>query len=434
MSGVFIGKVRVLLIDEAQTHVARLRDLLRGEDMELTVEGGGIEAAVKAAKGIAPDVILLAPARRRPVTDDLERLDTAFANSPIVALLTPEQLTRARETLLAGARAYLPIDTGRDELVDTIMSVLERERRRRAALAKRLGVTGTDQARIVAVHGVKGGVGATTVAVNLAVATRVATRARVALVDANLFSGDVAVSLNLQSRSNLADLTPHLKELDQEFLQRASVRHESGLSVFLAPDDFERAQAVNGEQIGRILKVMRQHFDYIIVDTCSLPDQVTSAALDAADAIVLVLAPEVPALKNAARFLTLAAEFGYAGEKLIPVLNRANSRGAVSLGDIREHLRCEIVVSIPSEGRTMIGAVNAGEPLISRRRGRFVHGIWQLTAEVTDVPIRQLKRAQTPERSATGRPAPAPRLGFFGRLRRAPAAVSPATATPEVGD
>ena len=68
---------------------------------------------------------------------------------------------------------------------------------------------------------------------------------------------------------------------------------------------------INGEQISRILKVMRQYFDYIVVDTCSLPDQVTSAALDEANRILLVTTPEVPALKNAARFYRLADEFGY---------------------------------------------------------------------------------------------------------------------------
>ncbi|HSH79421.1 MAG TPA: AAA family ATPase [Herpetosiphonaceae bacterium] len=427
MSGVFIGKARVLLIDEAQAHVARVRELLRGEDMELTVLSAGLDAAVKAAKGFTPDVILLALARGS-LTTSVERLDAAYSSSPIVAILTPEQMTRTSEVLLAGARAYLPAELGRDDLVDTIMSVLERERRRRAAIAKRLGVAGADQGQIVAVHGVKGGVGATTIAINLAIATRLATRARVALVDANLYSGDVAVSLNLLARSSLADLTPHLKELDQEFLQRASVRHVSGLSAFLAPDDFERAQTVNGEQIGRILKVMRQHFDYIIVDTCSLPDQVTSAALDAADKIVCVLTPELPALKNAARFLQLAADFGYGGDKLIPTLNRANSPGAVGLNDITEHLRCAIAVAIPSEGRTLIRATNAGEAVVSKRRGRFAHGIWQLTALVTGAPIRQLKRAQIASTQAAGatssngqqpaKAAPRPRL--FARLRPRP--------------
>jgi pilus assembly protein CpaE len=431
VSGVFNGKINVLLIDETQAFGTSIREFLRGEDMELTLQGGGIEAAVKAAKQSTSDLILLAPPRGR-LTEAVELLDAAYT-APIVVILAAEHTALAREVLLAGARAYLPADLGRDELVDTITSVLDRERRRRTTLAKKLGVDGIDQGQIIAVHGAKGGVGATTIAVNLAVATRLATRARVALVDANLYSGDVAVSLNLVSRNSVADLTPHLKDLDKEFLGRAAVQHASGVSAFLAPDDMERAQGVSGEQMGRILKVMRQHFDYIIVDTCSLPDQVTSAALDAADKVTLVFTPELPALKNAARFLQSAADFGYGGEKLVPTLNRANSRGALGLADIEEHLRCLVDVILPSDGRTLIGATNAGEAIIGQRRGRFAHGIWQLTAVTTGVPIRQLKRAQTHNAARrpvpTGMPnastPPVPRAGLFARFRRRNDPVAP---------
>ena len=86
-------------------------------------------------------------------------------------------------------------------------------------------------------------------------------------------------------------------------------------------------------------------------------------------------------------------------------------------------MRSPIAVSIPSEGRTLIGALNSGEPVIGRRRGRFAHGVWQLTAEVTGAPIRQLKRAHLASTAAGGAgtqaPAPPPRPGLFARLRGA---------------
>ena len=413
-----VGKIRVLILDEGHANAARLQEALRHEAMQLTILAGGVDAAIKEAKELTPEVILLVAGRGSPA-EAVRRLDAALATCPIVALLPPEHLPAAREVLMAGARAYLPTDAGRDDLVDTITGVLDRERRHRAALARRLGVAG-DEGRIIAVHGVKGGVGATTIAVNLAVAVRIATRARVALVDANLYSGDVAVSLNLTARSSLADLTPHLKELDLDFLGRASVEHASGVRAFLAPDDFERAQGVTGEQIGRILKVMQLHYDYIVVDTCSLPDQVTSAALDAADRIVMVLTPEMAALKNAARFLTLAEAIGYGNEKLVPLLNRSNSRSAIGASEIAEHLRLRVAITLPSEGATVVGAANAGEPVVGRRRGRFAYGIWQLTALLTGAQVRQLRHARgvtlataTDNQAAEARPT---RSGLLGRL------------------
>jgi pilus assembly protein CpaE len=222
------------------------------------------------------------------------------------------------------------------------------------------------------------------------------------------------------ARSSLADLTPHLKELDRDFLERASVRHDSGLRAFLAPDDFVRAELITGEQVARILKVMREHYDYIVVDTCSLPDPVTSAALDEADRIVLVLTPEVPALKNAARFLQLSGEFGYQS-KISVAINRADSRGALGVGDIQTYLHATVAVSLGSDGRSLVKATNAGEPVVSRRRSRFAKGIWHLTSTVTGAPVRQLKRAGKQQAqaiaAADGSAVVPSRLGLLARLR-----------------
>ena len=415
MSGVVNGRVRVLLLEDGEGQAERLRGLLTGEDMELVVVSGSIEEGLREARNWTPDVILVARPRGS-LPEAVKQIDAAYGDTPVVAMLTAEQAGTTREVLMAGARAYITAEAERDELVDTVLGVLERERRWRAAQAKRLGVD-LDQGQVIAVHGSKGGVGTTTIAANLAVVTRVASRARVALVDANLYSGDVAATLNLMSRSNLADLTPHLKDLDREFLERAAVRHSSGLHTFLAPDDFVRAQVISGEQIARILKVMREHYDYIIVDTCSLPDPVTTAALDEADRIVLIFTPEVPALKNAARFLQHSGEFGHQ-DKITLALNRADSRGSVSLGDIQAHLHGHVSVKIGSEGRALIKAVNSGNPIVNHRRSRFSRGIWQLASIITGAPARQLRRAgkQRAQSDSAGGPT-APVQPRIRRLR-----------------
>jgi pilus assembly protein CpaE len=393
MSGNSGSRVRLLLLEDGHGQAERLRGLLHSENMDLSVASHDFDEALRQVRSLSPDVMLVAVSGSR-LLDAIERLDAVSGGNPIVALITPEQAEHSREVLLAGARALLSTDVGRDELVDSIQSILERDRRRRAAMAKEFGVE-VDQGHVVAVHGAKGGVGATAVSVNLAIATKHATRRRVALVDANLYSGDVAASLNLMSRGSLADLTPHLLELDRDFLERASVHHPSGVRVFLAPDDFVRAQVITGEQIARILKVMRQQFDYIIVDTCSLPDQVTSAALEEADRILLVITPELPALKNAARFLRVAGDFGYRN-KIDLVLNRGKSRGAIGVGDIESHLRASIAVTIGSDGRTVPAAMNAGEPVIGQRRSRFSSGIWALTEMITGVSVRKTRRKSEP--------------------------------------
>jgi pilus assembly protein CpaE len=223
------------------------------------------------------------------------------------------------------------------------------------------------------------------------------TAGRVALVDGNLYSGDIAVSLNIISRNSISDLLPHLRDLDKELLDSASVVHRSGVSVLLAPDELELADAVTGEAMQRILKSMRTYFDYIVVDTCSLPDQVTMAALENADTILLIATPELPSLKNAARFIRTCREHGYPADKLMLVINRENSRNAISRADIEDNLKLKVGMGIRSDGRTLIRAINAGEPAVSiDRRSRIGRGVRQLATIIATGQVARVSAAASP--------------------------------------
>jgi pilus assembly protein CpaE len=176
---------------------------------------------------------------------------------------------------------------------------------------------------------------------------------------------------------------PHIKSLDGELLEAAMLSHDSGLRVLLAPDQLERAEAVTGEELQRVLSVMRTMFDYIFVDTSPFLDQTTLVALDAADTIVLICPPELAALKNAARFLRLTQEFGYPAEKVKLVVNRAKGPGAVSLSDIEENLRTKVALKLPSDGPSVMYALNHGEPLVQvKPKSKVARGIMHLARAI----------------------------------------------------
>lgn len=381
------SKISVLIIDDTQSHSDQLTQLLsREDDLYVTVAPEDVAEAIRLTRKEQPDVVLLSVQREEPL-DIIRRLDTASPGTAIIVLLVNDQQSLTRDVLLAGARAYLTHIYDRSDLVETIYRIHEVERRRRNLISRSGMAPAPEIGRIIGVHGAKGGVGATTIAVNLAVALRGMTGARVALVDGNLYSGDIAVSLNIISRTSITDLLPHLRDLDKELLDRACIIHRSGVSVLLGPDDLEQAESVTGEAMQRILKSMRPHFDYVVVDTCSLPDQVTTASLDIADSIVLISTPELPSLKNAARFLRLSRDYGYASEKLLLVINRENSRGAIARPDIEENLKLKVAVGIRSDGQVMINAINAGEPAVSLDgRSRLSRGIRQLVHAITTGP------------------------------------------------
>ena len=371
-----VGKIHVLILEDDPDLSAPLGAMLeRQPGFRVSLSTTPFGEAGGTARRILPDVAIIADVAGDPVAL-VEELDEAVPGMPIVVSLRPERQDLAQACILAGARAYVLRSDDPQELVLVIRHVQGKELKRRKQVAVQ---SGQHQGRVVTVHGAKGGVGASTICANLAVAIRMQTRKRVALVDGNLLGADQGVLLNLLSENSIGDLVPHIKSLDSELLEAAMLSHDSGLRVLLAPDQLERAESVSGEELQRVLSVMKGLFDYIVVDTPPFLDQTTLVALDIADTVVLVCPPELAALKNAARFLRLTQEFGYPADKIRLVVNRAKGPGAVSIADIEENLRIRVALRLPSDGPNVMYALNHGEPLVQvRPKSKVARGIRSL--------------------------------------------------------
>lgn len=293
----------------------------------------------------------------------------------ISAHTEPEVMRRA---MLAGARGFVvrPLDSR--ELRTTIHDVYNRIVEERAERARQMTAptaplvlrhTGA-LGHIVAVFGAKGGIGKTTIAVNLAVALRQATGHDVALVDADLTFGDVGLFLDLTPVHTILDIVESLErqpdtELDGEFIKGVMERYEPlGLRVLLGPPRPEHAELVRGEHFTRLLEVLPRLFDYIVVDCSAGYDERVLAILDVADQILLVVAPEVGPLKNARHFLDLSETLGYPRERIQIVLNRADSQVSITAEDVQRWLVYPVSYRIVSGGPAVAEAANRGRPLI----------------------------------------------------------------------
>ncbi len=386
-----------------------------GQDPSLKViesTAGYGEATRSVAKSEA-DFVVIDEVTGDPATI-VEQLDQAAPEIPVVVLLGEDQATAAQPCILAGARAFLFRPYQANDLIELVSRVNAKEdRRRRHASPPTAGKTG----RVVVVHGPKGGVGTTTIAVNLAVAMHQLTHLRVALIDGSLLAGDVAVAMNVASDNSIADVAAHLRELDADLLDGTLVHHPSGVWVLPAPAEFERAEQISGEETSAILNACRSHYDLVVIDSPSRPDEHLLAALDVADAVLIICTPEIASLKNTARFLALGHELGYGDDKLRLVINRLSSHGAIPLDDIESNLRHKMSFGLPSDGNPIMESLNAGEPVVVMRpKARIARDIRRLGAELA----RQLGLPGTePARAHAGRRGG---LSLFGKLRPARAA------------
>jgi pilus assembly protein CpaE len=370
-------------MSDQETSIGDVTTVLEGEpSFKVTESPAGYGEAARAVQRAEVDIVIIDEVAGDPAAV-VEQLDAASPDVPVVVLLPEEQQAMAQACILAGARAYLfrPIDAS--ELVEAIQRIYEKEDRRRRKSNPHMS---TKAGRLISVHGPKGGVGTTTIAVNLAVALWQQTGRRVALMDGSLLSGDVGVAMNIAHENSIADVVAHLRELDGDLLNETLVKHSSGIWVLPSPSELERAEVIGGAETSAVLAGLRQHFDIVVADTASRPDEHLLAALDLSDVVLVVCTPEIASLKNAARFLALAHELGYGDEKLKLTINRLSSQGSIPLKDIEANLRHKMAFGLPSDGIPVIEALNAGEPVVLMRpQARIARELRNVASELSNL-------------------------------------------------
>jgi pilus assembly protein CpaE len=364
------------------------------------------------AARLQPDVVLMDI--NMPDMDGImatELLSAQVPASAIVMMSVQGEADYLRRSMLAGAREFLVKPFSSDELTASIRQVHAREHDKRvrygapAASQARAAAAIREPGRIVAIFSPKGGVGRTTIAVNMAVAAASEPGSSVALMDGSFQFGDVGVLLNLNPKSkSIADLVPELEAGGEpESLDTFMMTHSSGLSVLLAPPSPELAETVTPATAKRALELLRGRYDLVIVDCASSFSDATLAILDIADTIFTVLTLEITSIKNMRLFLEVADQLGYPDDKVQLVLNRADSALGIRVADVEHSIGRKIDHTIVSDGRSVVYALNRGVPFFTSNR----------EAQVSQ-DILRLARSLTGEQGKTrGAPKQAPRKSLF---------------------
>ena len=430
-------RIRVLIVDDIAETRENLRKLL-SFDTDIEVVGAassGLEG-IELVKQFQPHIVLMDI--NMPGMDGITATETILREAPtvqVVILSVQGETDYLRRAMLAGARDFLTKPPSGDELMSTIRRVYEMGKTRTvmtpvqssataAASAKMQG--GRREGCVIAVFSPKGGVGCTTIAVNLAVALQhmLGSGQKVALVDTNFQFGDVDVMLNLQASRSIADLVPQIEKLDSDMLSSVLTPHGSGIKVLLAPPHPEAAEGLlantsSDEGMGgnptleAVLGLMREEFDIIVVDVWSWIDDVALTVFDAAAMIVLVVKPNIPAVKSARLFLEVAAKLNYPLEKVALVVNCVDRRTGIRVEQI-ERAMIPVAAQIPLDERSAMAAANRGVPFVMRDQNRPVS---QEVLQLAEYVWGKLSEAEESEEEREEAPAGVVRTEGTG-LRR----------------
>ncbi len=237
---------------------------------------------------------------------------------------------------------------------------------------------------VIAVYGPRGGTGRSLLCANLSVAIRQATGEDVVAVDCNPAWGVLEVLFDLKPQRTTASLMPQLGSLDGQTVEGALVRHgESGVRVLAGPDAPGGTNVLTGQGVEVLLPLLRDHYDWVLLDLSTRLDDVTLAALEQADTILILATLDLPVIRQAKRALATLRQLGL-GERLELVLNRADADTGVSLADAAQTLGMKPLASLPSDGLTAVRSINDGVPFVTgKARSKLALAVRQLAEKLT---------------------------------------------------
>jgi pilus assembly protein CpaE len=287
----------------------------------------------------------------------LERISqilNRFPRTTIFATCADKSSETILKVMRAGAAEYLlrPV-------VDTDLAfALQKVGRLWLTESADLAETG----RIITVFSPKGGVGSTTIAINLAANIYEQTQNPTILVDLDLNAGDVTTFLNMKPSYTMSDVTTNIARLDKSFLKGVIAKHDSGISVLAEPQKVEEGVSISSSEISRVLALLKTMFNYIVVDAESISER-TTTSLKMSDTILLIFSLSLPGIRNIQRYLKFFDGLGVGRDRVKIVANRYLKKGDIKLEDAERALNHPIFLTIPNDYATAMLCLNKGVPL-----------------------------------------------------------------------
>jgi len=217
--------------------------------------------------------------------------------------------------------------------------------------------------RLITVFSAKGGAGKTTLSTNLAAALADRGRRQVVIVDLDLAFGDVAIAMQLFPAHTIADAVPLADSLDASAVASLLTPHSPGLTTLVAPIEPGTAESIPATLVSALLDLLKQQFDFVVVDTPPAFDDHVLAAFDQSDMVALLATLDIPALKNLKLTLETLDLLNYPRDRWRLVLNRADSKVGLAVSEVEKTLKAPIVVQIPSS-RDVPASINRGVPIV----------------------------------------------------------------------
>jgi len=354
------GTLRISICDPNEASRENLKKFLIGMDQVwLEADCSRYEFFREIVGETTPDVAIIA------VDGDTDKalslvsdISQEHPNCGVIVISSASDGQLILKAMRSGAKEFLNSPVQLDEL----MGALDR--------VSSSGSGGSQRSKsgvIIPVAGASGGVGATTIAVNLAVSLARNPERSVVLVDLDLSLGDADIFLDLMAEYTLLDVAQNIARLDLALLRKSLTKHSTGVYLLPRPVQIEDNDSISEDDLRKVLGLLKASFSHVIVDLSKSYNKLDMVALEASTWVLLLTQLDLPCLRNVVRLLASFERFEGVSERVKVIVNRAGlEKSQISLEKAQQTIGGEIFTRIPNNYAVVSECRNNGIPLLEQ--------------------------------------------------------------------
>lgn len=384
-------KINVLLIGKSERNINNFKRLIDDADIALIGESKGGSSALDKIENTSPDLIIMSYGEGD--TDSLSLAERIILHRPrtfVILIAEFLDVELMQNALKAGCHNIIEMPKTSKDMNDTIKSVYNNESLKLKSLGQKDNLVWTST--VITVFGAKGGLGKSTIAANLAVSLA-QKRKKVALIDLDLQFGDLHIFLDIEPKETITELVQDSTEPNVDFVRSYMSIHSSGVHLLAAPRSPEYSELVSAEKVMSLLTLLRNYYDYVIIDTAPTFSEVNVTALECSSLIFFVTGLDISILKNSKLSMSLMESLQLT-EKVKIIVNRAMDM-SITVNDVQRIIGYPIWSKMPSDYKVAVTALNRGIPFVTgASNSKLAQSISNMAGELISGKINERQKKQ----------------------------------------
>lgn len=383
-----MGKIKVVIADD----IGETRELiktiltLKNKSFEIIGEASNGKEVLDLMKKQQPDIVLMDI--NMPVMNGLEateKITEEFPSVTVIIMSVQAESEYLKRAMFSGAKEYIIKPFTYNVLVETIIATYEKNKDRRISM--NAYSQNKRNADIITFYSSKGGVGKSVLSVNSAVTLSNSLNKKTLLIDIDLQFGDISMLINKHTEKTIIDIIDDSQLDSYENIKQYLYQYNENLDILLAPRKPESAEYIGKEVIEKMIGILKNEYDVIIVDTGVNFNDETLYILDVSKYVIFVTTMEIVALKNTKLGLEVMKSLNYDNDKVKLVINGTTTKYGISENDVKAVFKETIFSMIPEDIKTVRTSVNKGIPFcdINKNKGlKIVKAIKNICKELTN--------------------------------------------------